>query len=209
MGERTAASIGGANLAYNTVAAAVEGAAKAANLARTASADAKQVELVITEYAGRGTWLQLSSPDGSAVALARMLAPPLAKALGKAVAVFLLKEGDAKAEAFQVERSGKRSEDTKLQVPKGAFEDALTALVQATDVEVQHRQKRVYWHKPTTGNARLDRFLAQVQLATQVDISQEPDGRFAVKLLLPGGAKQMSFFNEEEVAVVRAAAHLP
>ena len=48
------ASIGNADLAYNTFAAALEGSAKSAGLTRASTPDAKQIEVTLVEYEGRG-----------------------------------------------------------------------------------------------------------------------------------------------------------
>ncbi len=195
------AAIGAADLHYNTAASVLEGSAKLAGLNRAAQGQsARELEMELVEYEGRGTWLFLSVPGASGEVLPGMIAVPMAKALKRALTVVVV--GPSGARTQEVLPGGKKGESGVDLSKKG--ETALERLG-LTDVAVLHRQKRRYFYKPTTGNARLDRFIESVRTAESVDIQKEPDGRFCIRLMLPGGIKQMSFFSAEETEWVKKA----
>lgn len=216
MDEQISASIGAADLPYNAVAAALEGAAKSAGLSREPAPDARPIELHLVEYEGKGSWLQLAAEGPAVRQLSKMLGAPLAKSLRRALTLFIVSAQGASlaAEGYRIQSTGKLH-PTASPAPApngaepGAAEQALATLMGVSaEAKVVHRQKRVYFHRPTTGNARLDRFIDAFRQAEKVELQREPDGRVAIRLLLPNGIRQMSFFTEDELERVRAAVDL-
>ncbi len=203
------ASIGNADLPYNTFAAALEGSAKAAGLSRASSPEAKQIEVTLVEYEGLGAWLRLDEPGTE---VSKMLAAPLAKGLRRGLTLFTTSE--AETLGFRVDPSGKLEPITLPEAGSPAsgaagLEAAMNALLGVDEAtRVVNRQKRTYWHKPTTGNARLDRFIEAARGAEKVEVQKEAEGRYCIRLLLSGGIKQMSYFNEKELEVIREGAKL-
>jgi hypothetical protein len=217
--ELTSASIGGADLAYNAVAAALESSAKSAGLSRQNVAGAKPIEVTLVEYEGGGAWLHLSDAGDASRELAKMLAAPLAKTLRKSVTVAIVSgagAGELEHTKYIVDVLGKVETVDVLPPDAGAGElkdraqRAMSALLDAVpDGKVLHKQKRTYHHRPTTGNARLDRFIDNVRTAEKVEIAPDPSGKLCIRLVLPGGVKQMSFFSAAEVELIRAVVPLP
>jgi hypothetical protein len=200
----TIACIGNPDLPYNTFAGVLEGSAKSAGLSRASSPEAKQIEVTLIEYEGHGAWLRLVEPG---MEISKMLAVPLAKGLRKTLTLFIASETESFG--YKVDVTGKLEPFDVPVPPSGDPEKTINMLLEvAEDTKVINRQKRTYWHKPTTGFARLDRFIEAARGAEKVEIQKEPEGRYCVRLLLPGGIKQMSYFNEKELEIVRTGAKL-
>src|SRR5262245_135809 len=102
------AAVGGVEVSYNALAAALEGAVKAAGLSRERASDASAVELVVVEHEKKGAWLFVNEAAEATHTLARMLAPPLARALKKTVSLVLVTapaEGAPSASTLRVSPS--------------------------------------------------------------------------------------------------------
>lgn len=215
MHELTRAAIGGADLAFSAVAAALEGSAKAAGLTRTSSLDSKRIELIVELYEKDGVWVFLAEPSSATKDLARMLAIPLAKALARTLTVYVVSATDQPSTSYfamKVNAAGKvdpfQSEVGDAHQPEEKPIDERTdhfvrLLAGLTELSPTQRQRRIYYHRPTTGNARLDRFIAAAQTAEKIEIQHEAEGKVVVRLLLPGGVKQMSYFTEAELETMK------